>query len=83
MGRKEGEVFLELLKNPNSNGSQIAKNIGISKNYSISKSRFIRKKRIYKSYLDKEITYYEVINLDDFFNEQKKKSRRFYRNFKR
>ena len=72
-GRKEAEVFLELLKNPNSNGSQIAKTLGYPRTTVYQNLDLLEKKGYIKSYLDKEITYYEVINLDDFFNEQKKR----------
>lgn len=72
-GKKEAEVFLELLKNPKSNGSQIAKVLGYPRTTVYQNLDLLEKKGYIKSYLDKEITYYEVINLDDFFDEQKKR----------
>lgn len=71
--RKEGEVFLELLKNPNSNGSQIAKVLGYPRTTVYQNLDILEKKGYIKSYLDKEITYYEVIDLDDFLEGEKKK----------
>lgn len=70
---KEGEVFLELLKNPNSNGSQIAKSLGYPRTTVYQNLDLLEKKGYIKSYLDKEITYYEVIDLQEFLDEQKKK----------
>lgn len=72
-GKKEGEVFIELLKNPCSNGSQIAKALGYPRTTVYQNLDLLEKKGYIKSYLDKEITYYEAIDLDEFFDEQKKR----------
>ena len=71
--RKEGEVFLELLKNPNSNGSQLAKSLGYPRTTVYQNLDSLEKQGYIKSYLDKEITYYETIDLKQFLNEQKKR----------
>lgn len=71
--RKEGEVFLELLKNPNSNGSQLAKSLGYPRTTVYQNLDSLEKQGYIKSYLDKEITYYETIDLKEFLNEQKKR----------
>lgn len=71
--KKEGEIFLELIKTPNSNGSQIAKILGYPRTTVYQNLDLLEKKGYIKSYLDKEITYYEVIDLDDFLEGEKKK----------
>lgn len=71
--RKEGEVFIELLKNPNSNGSQIAKTLGYPRTTVYQNLDLLEKKGYIKSYLDKERTYYEVIDIDEFLEGERKK----------
>lgn len=73
LSRKEGEVFLELVKNSNSNGSQIAKSLGYPRTTVYQNLDLLEKKGFIKSYMDKEITYYETIDLDEFLTEQKKR----------
>ena len=71
-GRKEAEVFLELVKNPGSNGSQIAKALGYPRTTVYQNLDALQKKGYINSYLDKEITLYEAINLNELFENYKK-----------
>lgn len=73
LSRKEGEVFLELIKNPSSNGSQIAKALGYPRTTVYQQLDLLEKKGYIKSYLDKEITLYEINDLDEFLDEQKRR----------
>lgn len=70
--RKEAEVFLELLKNPASNGSQIAKALGYPRTTVYQALDSLQKKGYVNSFLDKEITLYEVIELDELLNTYRK-----------
>jgi len=71
-GRKEAEVFLELIKNPGSNGSQIAKALGYPRTTVYQNLDILQKKGYINSYLDKEITLYEAIDLNELFENYKK-----------
>lgn len=71
-GRKEGEVFLELVKNPGSNGSQIAKALGYPRTTVYQNLDILQKKGYINSFLDKEITLYEAIDLNELFENYKK-----------
>lgn len=70
--RKEGEVFLELIRNPKSNGSQIAKTLGYPRTTVYQQLDILQKKGYILSFLDKEITYYEAIPLAELFENYKK-----------
>lgn len=70
--RKEGEVFLELIKNPKSNGSQIAKILGYPRTTVYQLLDILQKKGYILSFLDKEVTYYETIPLSELFDNYKK-----------
>lgn len=71
-GRKEAEVFLELIKNPGANGSQIAKALGYPRTTVYQNLDILQKKGYINSYLDKEITLYEAIDLTELFENYKK-----------
>ena len=71
-GRKEAEVFLELVKNPGANGSQIAKALGYPRTTVYQNLDILQKKGYINSYLDKEITLYEAIDLNELFENYKK-----------
>lgn len=71
-GRKEGEVFLELVKNPGSNGSQIAKALGYPRTTVYQNLDILQKKGYINSFLDKEITLYKAIDLNELFENYKK-----------
>ncbi|MGL4652825.1 TrmB family transcriptional regulator [Cetobacterium sp.] len=71
-GRKEAEVFLELIKNPGTNGSQIAKTLGYPRTTVYQNLDILQKKGYINSYLDKEITFYETMNLNEIFENYQK-----------
>ncbi|MGL5203909.1 TrmB family transcriptional regulator [Cetobacterium sp.] len=71
-GRKEAEVFLELIKNPGANGSQIAKTLGYPRTTVYQNLDILQKKGYINSYLDKEITFYETMDLNEIFENYKK-----------
>jgi sugar-specific transcriptional regulator TrmB len=71
-GRKEAEVFLELIKNPGANGSQVAKALGYPRTTVYQNLDILQKKGYINSYLDKEITLYETIDLNELFESYKK-----------
>jgi len=55
-GRKEAEVFLELIKNPGTNGSQIAKTLGYPRTTVYQNLDILQKKGYINSYLINEVT---------------------------
>lgn len=69
---KEAQVFLELIINPKSNGSQIAKALGYPRTTVYQQLDILQKKGYVTSFLDKEITFYEAIDLDELFDSYKK-----------
>ncbi|WP_293723495.1 TrmB family transcriptional regulator [uncultured Cetobacterium sp.] len=71
-GRKEAEVFLELIKNPGTNGSQIAKTLGYPRTTVYQNLDILQKKGYINSYLDKEITFYKTMDLNEIFENYKK-----------
>ncbi|MGL5052288.1 MAG: TrmB family transcriptional regulator, partial [Cetobacterium sp.] len=71
-GRKEAEVFLELIKNPGGNGSQIAKALGYPRTTVYQNLDILQKKGYINSYLDKEITLYETMDINQIFEDYKK-----------
>ncbi|MGL4672448.1 TrmB family transcriptional regulator [Cetobacterium sp.] len=70
--RKEGEVFLELIKNPGANGSQIAKALSYPRTTVYQNLDILQKKGYINSYLDKEITLYETMDINEIFENYKK-----------
>ncbi|MGL5645762.1 TrmB family transcriptional regulator, partial [Cetobacterium sp.] len=71
-GKKEAEVFLELVKNPGTNGSQIAKNLGYQRTTVYQNLDILQKKGYISSYLDKEITLYKTMNLKEILENYNK-----------
>ncbi|MGL5230090.1 MAG: TrmB family transcriptional regulator [Cetobacterium sp.] len=72
LDKKEAEVFLEIIKNPGFNGSQIAKILGYPRTTVYQNLDILQKKGYVNSYLDKEITLYEANNLEDLLENCKK-----------
>ncbi|MGL5356593.1 MAG: TrmB family transcriptional regulator [Cetobacterium sp.] len=70
--QKEARVFLELIKNPGANGSQIAKILGYPRTTVYQNLDILQKKGYINSYLDKEITLYETMDLNELFESYKK-----------
>ncbi|MGL6168079.1 MAG: TrmB family transcriptional regulator, partial [Fusobacteriaceae bacterium] len=68
----EAEVFLELIKNPGGNGSQIAKALGYPRTTVYQNLDILQKKGYINSYLDKEITLYETMDINQIFEDYKK-----------
>lgn len=69
---KESEVFLELIINPKSNGSQIAKALGYPRTTVYQQLDSLQKKGCITSFLDKEITFYEAIDYEELLDSYKK-----------